>query len=174
MAEPLQNESAIEQNTGYHTLSRYVRPLRSHSTRLVIGVLSLLSWFLFSNHCAVTGLLADMQQRSASAGHPSCCHKNASAPVTQPPADQAPCTQLDCCKKPYGLPPVPQMGVKPPDFSWATILKWPLDLLATLLISPSTQICASPETGPPTDPPPSFAELVLQQSLRSHAPPSRA
>ncbi len=75
-----------------------------------------------------------------------------------------------CCKTLNVVTPV---GAKLPDAAQADIVKAPLDLQSAVLILPPAKISAAPETGPPPDSP-TFAELVLQRSLHSHAPPFAA
>ena len=144
-----------------------MKTIRSqHFTRVLVGVLTLLGWVVLSNHCALAGVLGDMRKTAHAAGESACCHKN--VPV---PGKEAPCQQMPqgCCKTLNVVTPV---GAKLPDAAQADIFKAPLDLPSTVFISFSPVISAAPETGPPPDSP-TFAELVLQRSLHSHAPPTR-
>ena len=108
-----------------------------------------------------------MRQSAHTAGEPVCCHKNARAPE-----EKAPCPQMPqgCCKT---LNVVTPDGAKLPVAAQGDVLKAPLVLLLAISISVSCEVNAAPETGPPPDVP-SFAEVVLQRSLLSHAPPFAA
>ena len=144
-----------------------MKTIRSqHFTRVLVGVLTLLGWVVLSNHCALAGMLSDMRQAVHKAGESACCQKKSSAPE-----DKLPCQQMPhgCCKT---LNVVTPDGAKLPDKAQADIVKVPLDLPSTVFLSFPPVISAAPETGPPPDSP-TFAELVLQRSLHSHAPPPR-
>lgn len=141
-----------------------MKTIRSqHFTRVLVGILTLLGWIALSNHCALAGVLS----KTPKGGHAACCQKN-----PQSPTEKAPCPQLPqgCCKT---LNVVTPDGAKLPDKAQADIVKAPLDLQSSVVILPSVKIYAAPETGPPPDSP-TFAELVLQRSLHSHAPPFAA
>ena len=145
-----------------------MKTIRSqHFTRILVGVVTLLGWIALSNHCALAGMLGDMRKAAHAAGESPCCHKK--VPV---PGKEAPCQQMPqgCCKT---LSVVTPDGAKLPDKAQADIVKAPLDFHSVVLILPPEKISAAPETSPPPDSP-TFAELVLQRSLLSHAPPFAA
>lgn len=124
--------------------------------RAGLALLCLAAWLVLSNHCA----LADVFGRTGKGGCPRCAHES--------PRKPAPVGVNDCCKQ---LKVTPEAAV-----SFRPAMRVPLTLAflpMALLAPPAAQ--ALPEmadTGPP--PVPWFAEIVLQQSLRAHAPPSLA
>lgn len=133
------------------------RPLRT-----VVILTALFGWFVLSNHCALSRAA---QQALAKKEH-ACCHNGASQPAKEPMDGNQ---SVQCCKSLHAVVPA---DAKLPLVSSLEILappiEWPVFSVALTDLS-----AATPATGPPPDSP-TFAELVLHRSLRSHAPPFRA
>ena len=131
---------------------------RSTALRRFATLLLLAAWFVASNHCAL-GL---MQGARVAKDHAGCCshEKQQHAPVKE------------CCKRLQGLlPTAEKFAAVPPTPGFAP--EW-LALFEKMYAGPVGKTDAAWfETGPPRETR-SFAELVLQRSLRSHAPPSAA
>jgi hypothetical protein len=131
----------------------------SSIVRTVIVVMTLLGWFVLSNHCAL-GRIAQAGQ--AKKEH-ACCHNG------EPKQENAPLDRnsgVQCCRSLHVIMPD---GVKadlsPPIVLLAVLDDWlPVEDQA---VEVTLQSC---DTGPPPRAV-SFSELVLHRSLRSHAPP---
>jgi hypothetical protein len=134
------------------------------NARLLIGTLTMLAWFVISNHCMLdaavsTPATAPVEKQD------DCCRMHASKPTApaQPKEQQG--LQI-CCKN------LPATALKPlqPFASLATpfpiVLSDPHDLFEGSR-DELPSLCL--DTGPPEAF--SFSELVLQRSLRAHAPP---
>jgi hypothetical protein len=116
----------------------------------------LLSWLILTNHCAL-GL---MRVAAKAKVEHDCCHG-----ASREPAREAPAGPQQCCKDIKAALPAPDAK---------------LHLNAEEYVFPTVQILppehfemglpASLEHGPPLRSV-SFAELVLQRSVLSHAPP---
>ena len=113
-------------------------------------------WFAASNHCAL-GL---MQGARMAKQHAGCCSQKTpgKAPVQE------------CCKAIHGLLPAVEKSVAQ-NASRDFVPMW-LALLDAMFSAPGERAEVR-EAGPPREAR-SFAELVLQGSLRSHAPPFAA
>ena len=130
--------------------------LIGRTSQLAAVLLMLTAWFLLSNHCALgaIGLPADSEPEMNG------------CPMHSAPAKKKPATQTPCCKD---VRAVVAKGVM------ATALEMrstgSQDHAPELLIRPWRQPIdlESLDTGPPGCL--SFAELVLQESVRAHAPP---
>lgn len=132
-----------------------VKAIRANAAvRGLVVILTMLGWVVLSNHCA----LSLMANRVAATEH-SCCQKTA----PKPQQDQVP---MGCCKTLSAVVPDAGTASVPPI--------WPMFLTfaETLFIF----VSAPEEPAAPTHSPPertvSFPELILQQSLLSHAPPA--
>ena len=131
---------------------------RSTAIRWVATLLLLAAWFVASNHCAL-GL---MQGARVAKEHAGCCshEKQEKTPVKE------------CCKALQAILPTAEKTAAfhpTPDFA----PEW-LALFEKMFSVPVGKTGADWfETGPPREAR-SFAELVLQRSLRSHAPPVAA
>jgi hypothetical protein len=125
-------------------------------SRIVIVAMTLLSWFVLSNHCALGRLVGSSRAKSEHA----CCLNGKSG---VPPAGDK--QGVACCKSVRAIVP-----------DGAKLMQW-VPVFATVLIVAASSFEAqtqSPpvlagDTGPPRAK--SFSELVLHRSLRSHAPP---
>ena len=124
------------------------------TARSTVVVLSLTAWFLLSNHCALGGV-------AAPAGEAGGC------PMHSAPAKKKPVSKTPCCKDLRAL--LAKCVTK------ATPLAPPVsgrcDYAAEIFGLPPRIILeiGGLDTGPPGCF--SFAELVLQESMRAHAPP---
>lgn len=121
----------------------------------------LAAWFVASNHCAL-GLMSN-----AGPEHRDCC-----APPTKSgvPVDHAPVK--DCCQTRQGLlPAVDKTGVAPAPLAGAPV--GPMVVASAWWPHWPPVVNSGFVTGPPGQAR-SFAESVLQRSLRSHAPPLQA
>jgi hypothetical protein len=132
--------------------------LRTNTTlRVGLALAILLSWFAFSNRCALGQLLSSRQSNLV---QHECCDKKIGEPHRAPAKTEP----QDCCKTLDVL-----------SASSAKVLPCGPVVLATMLvfqfaIDPAdNHPIATEGTGPPEAA--SFAELVLQRSLLSHAPP---
>ena len=127
------------------------------TARSTVVVLSLTAWFLLSNHCALGVIAASNEAAPEAEG----------CPMHSAPAKKKPVSKTPCCK----------------DLR-AVVAKWvtkevPLVSQFTGSCDYATEIFGLPpriameigglDTGPPGCF--SFAELVLQESMRAHAPP---
>jgi hypothetical protein len=127
------------------------------TARSTVVLLSLTSWFLLSNHCALAMISSPREAAPEVGGCPM--H---SAPAKKKPAPQTPCCNevraviAKCLAKAMAL-----------SLRFAT----PCDYAAEIFGFPprvSLEIDGF-DTGPPSCF--SFAELVLQKSMLAHAPP---
>ena len=125
-------------------------------------LLLLAAWFVASSHCAL-GL---MQGPRGAGEHAGCCSGKGQSPAQ--PSDKAPLKE--CCKTLQATPP---NSAK--DFTAQPSLDFaPVGLMhcVTLLFAPGEDVGVDWfKTGPPREAR-SFAELVLQRSLHSLAPPT--
>ncbi len=130
--------------------------------RIAIVTMALFGWLVLSNHCALAESLAPHARAHAESG--SCCHQSPGSKH-----DEKPCPQMPqgCCKT---LKVAMPDGAKLPLAATADIALVVVEIFHALTLAADAEIAAAPATGPPPDVP-SFAELVLHQSLRSHAPP---
>ncbi len=148
------------------TLRRYLRSAVNLArptsiARALVAVAMVFSWLVLSNHCAL-GL---MQTARVATDHAGCCgHDDGSG--------GAPAPVRECCQSLNALAPVHGVTVPPA----ACIALLPAMMISVMewsefVITPVRTISLL-ETGPPGAR--SFVELVLQRSLRSHAPPALA
>ena len=133
--------------------------------RVLTGSITLLAWFVISNHCMLDAATSAVPQVAA---QNECCpmHATQTGAPAQPKEQNAP--QL-CCKN------LPATALKP----LPSLALFIAPLLGTFfepdrVVAPGRDdqplLCL--DTGPPGAF--SFSELVLQQSLLTHAPPSFA
>jgi hypothetical protein len=134
---------------------------RAIASRWFITLLLLAAWVGASNHCA----LGMMQGASAVRLHAGCCGHQTRLPAY--PTKNAPAKE--CCAALRSTVPTPEKALAAPlfpDRSFQPAALW----TPRYSILPKTNEVEPIETGPPRDAR-SFAELILQRSLRSHAPP---
>jgi len=124
--------------------------------RTVMVAVTLMGWFVLSNHCA----LGRMVQTAQAQKEHACCPNGQSEPAN---GDQ----RVQCCKSLHAVVPdgVKAASLTPPEFVVAVLL--PLVALEDHI---GEAVVLASETGPPPRAA-SFSELVLHRSLRSHAPP---
>ncbi|MEI9898445.1 MAG: hypothetical protein WDN28_32450 [Chthoniobacter sp.] len=127
----------------------------SSISRFLVVAVMLFSWLLVTNHCA----LGQMQAANGEHAH---CHPAKDADGKKAPADG----MRECCR------------TMKASLSGETVVKFdpaPVQLLAAAFLEALNAPVASPalevfrDHGPPHVS--SFAEIVLQRSLLSHAPP---
>lgn len=135
----------------------------SFAVRAFATIVAFFAWVVLSNHCALSAALAHKPAPSANA-ESSCC-KNKPKPAD----GNAPCPQMPqgCCKTLKVAVPddakIPQAAVE----TFVPVFAEVLAIFAHAQIAKST---SAHDNGPPPDSP-TFAELVLNRSLLSHAPP---
>lgn len=137
----------------------------SHQTagvsKFFVVMLTMAAWFAISNHCVLSAI-------EASAGKPVAhCHGPEPSPVQPSGGDQ----ESPCCKTLRATLAVP---VKAPDAQMHASL-FAYDFVSQIHAFDDRQLaCVSyfADTGPPGSS--TFAELVLQRSVRAHAPPALA
>jgi hypothetical protein len=127
------------------------------TTRIGTVAVSIVAWFVISNHCAL-GALERVQRLETHAA----CHGNSPVPGKQPTSDDSP-----CCKLLRATVVQPRPSATEPDFT-GLLHVWPA---AIVFLSEQFRGQESFEldTGPPFSA--SFAETVLQRSILAHAPP---
>jgi hypothetical protein len=136
------------------------------SARLLIGGVTLLAWFAISNHCVIDAAMS--APTAAPVHHDDCCPMHANKPA----APAQPKKQGDgqvCCKN---LPATALKGSQPLASFIAPLLTILFDRHDLFQGARDELPSLCLDTGPPNAL--SFSELVLQQSLRAHAPPSIA
>lgn len=129
-------------------------------TRAVIVAMTLLGWIVLSNHCALGQMAHTPQARKTHA----CCQNGEPKQEQQPPVDGKP--GLECCKALHVILPI---GAKI-DLSSVTYFVAVLATTLTLEDKTGEPVVVACDSGPPPRAA-TFSELVLQRSLRSHAPP---
>ncbi len=152
---------AKDRARGYSVTTTLNAFRNNHSLRIVAVVVTLLGWFVLSNHCALGRLAPGVVAKKEKTAH-ECCHNGSSQPAKKPADGKE---GMQCCKSLHALVPV---DAKLPVAFSVEIFTLPVEwsiLAAAPELSP-----AAPATGPPPDVP-AFAELVLHRSLHSHAPP---
>jgi hypothetical protein len=119
-------------------------------------LLTIGAWFVLSNHCALGAIAITTDSEPQMSG----------CPMHSAPAEKKPAPKMSCCKdiravvaKSVGAMVPGVRVISPPDY--APKIFPPLPGLAIAI--------EGLDTGPPCRV--SFAELILQESLFSHAPP---
>ena len=128
------------------------------SMRWAVVAIVVCSWIAISNHCAFAALSAKTELALAA------------CPFHSNPAKQKQQTaQVQCCKilRAVVLAKTKRWARDDADFSDVDLRGEEFALVALLS---NAQASSSLDTGPPDAH--SFAELILQQSLFAHAPPS--
>jgi hypothetical protein len=133
----------------------------ARSGALIIVLLATVAWFAASNHCA---LAAFNSTADALAVH-ARCHGNAPSPAKEPNGEQLPCCKVLRATVAQNIEADDNIDKlwQPIDYAKS------VDASSILRIA-SAVVSTEFDTGPPVSV--SFAELVLQRSLLSHAPPS--
>ena len=127
------------------------------TARSTVVALSLAAWFLLSNHCAL-GMVAGTSEAAPDAD---------GCPMHSAPAKKDPAPKIPCCKDLRAV--VAKILNKVTPFALRTT--GPCDYAAEIFDLPPRVALevGGLDTGPPGCL--SFAELVLQESMRAHAPP---
>jgi hypothetical protein len=127
------------------------------TARSTVVVLSLTAWFLLSNHCAL-GVIAASSGPAPEAG---------GCPMHSAPVKKKPVSETPCCKDLRAV--VAKILNKAMPFASRSVGR--CDYASDNFRIPPRVILeiGSLDTGPPGCF--SFAELVLQESMRAHAPP---
>jgi hypothetical protein len=128
----------------------------NHISRTVIVAMTLVSWLVISNHCALGRMMNSPRAKSQHA----CCLNG--KPETPPANDKQ---GLPCCKSVRALVP-----------DCAKLIEWMTEFNTAFVEAASayeaqtlSSLVLAGDTGPPRAR--SFSELVLHRSLRLHAPP---
>lgn len=146
---------------GWPAFTRNLHSFRSNRfLRLIIVSMTLLGWFVISNHCALGSATKPAEAKREHA----CCQNGTSDPAKGPTdAGQG----MPCCKSLHALmPDVAKLGEMPTDFVLDPVPAW----VASLYLQIEAILLVTVATGPPPRVA-SFNDLVLHRSLRSHAPP---
>jgi len=121
----------------------------------VIVLLTIATWFVASDHCALAGVLS--QPVAAPAAHESC-PGHSSQPEKKPSQGEVP-----CCKSLVAMPAPMKIAA---GYDLNLFVLQPYFAADLPLVSKAS---AELDTGPPDFR--TFAESVLQRSLLAHAPP---
>jgi hypothetical protein len=129
------------------------------SVRLLVVAVSMAAWFVASNHC----LLAATPATDKAAG----CPMHAQKQHAPQPAKGNGCGDLPCCKNLQATAVASAKAIAKP--IWLGALQ-PFFAIPVTTIEPAErQISPILDNGPPGEN--TFTELVLQRSVRAHAPP---
>jgi len=135
--------------------------------RTLTAAITILAWFLISNHCILVNGLAASAPASVTAPD-DCCPMHASK-TTAPAQPKKQNDAQVCCKN---LPATALKGSQPLASFVGPLLTILFDRHDLLQGARDELPALCLDTGPPNAL--SFSELVLQRSLRVHAPPSIA
>jgi hypothetical protein len=142
-------------------------PLKSIRTnciwRSVIVSVTLIGWFVLSNHCA----LGRMAQNAQTKAEHACCRNGDPKPAKQPADGEK---GVQCCKSLHAVLPD---AAKDAALTPASLVVAILAPLFGLEVQQADADVLANDTGPPARAE-TFTELVLHRSLRSHAPPFHA
>ena len=134
--------------------------------RTVAVLMALFGWLVLSNHCALSEMLAG-RAASAPSADGGCCHQNSAPRNDEKPRPPVP---HGCCKT---LKVAMPDGAKLPSAATAELTPVLVELFQMLSLVLDSENAAALSTGPVPDVP-DFADLVLNRSLLSHAPPALA
>jgi hypothetical protein len=138
-----------------------VRTGRANIFRGITALLVLISWFLISNHCAL-GLAAIAHHQAQSVGKHDCCASN--LPVQPEPEKDS---GAPCCKTLLAISAV-QAKLCQARIVLSVSATFDHAVVASNLPTHGIAGFQCIDVGPPGL---TFAESVLQRSLRGHAPP---
>jgi hypothetical protein len=140
---------------------RVVKRMRDKLIRISIVVVTLVAWLSISNHCAVGALVTAKTQSPMAEMH---CHGDQPSPAKKEGGEEMPCCKVlrATIAKDRSMVQDPAMSAQPIQYS---------AVVEILLFSSSQPPGISNEfdIGPPFAF--SFAELIFERSLFSHAPP---
>ena len=129
----------------------------SITRRWSVVLLTIAAWLLISNHCA----LATIASSAESAPEMDGC------PMHSAPEKQQPVSKTPCCKDLRAV--VAKSVTKATPFNLRFAARWKYATEIFQFPPRVALVIGGLDTGPPGCF--SFAELVLQESLRAHAPP---
>ncbi len=144
------------------------------SWMLVISLITLVSWLVATNHCAIEGQLgrsvALIGTNISGSGGCSHCAENPLPPGEEMP--HSPPASMECCKSLQALAAKATTDVPAFDIGAFVLQSYIADrkLEKGSQTRPATNLQS--DTGPPKVR--SFAEMVLQHCILSHAPPRLA
>jgi hypothetical protein len=140
---------------------RVVKRMRDKLIRVSIVGVTIVAWLSISNHCAVGALVTAKTQSPMAQMH---CHGDQPSPAKKDGGKEMPCCKVlrATIAKDRSMVQDPVMSAQP--------IQYPaiVEILLFSSLQPSG-ISNEFDTGPPFVS--SFAELILQRSLFSHAPP---
>jgi hypothetical protein len=127
--------------------------------RSVFALVTITAWFCLSNHCAL-GLASPAPEAATTAETGGC-------PMHSTPANKKPASKTPCCKEVRAV--VAKCVTRAAQLRLRSAV--PRDYAEDIFQLPSRVVLeiGGLDTGPPGCF--SFAELVLQESMRAHAPP---
>jgi len=131
------------------------------SVRGAVIVVAICSWFAISNHCAFAALA--IKTSSVQTGCPF---------HSKPAKQEKQSTGAQCCKILRAVAPVPTKSWARDEAKLSDADGYCRERVLTNARFPTTLALLFLDTGPPDAH--SFAELILQRSLRAHAPPIAA
>ena len=99
--------------------------LSSRILRTVITTMTLLGWFVLSNHCALGGMAPSGPAKDEHA----CCRNNSTPSPAHAPSDSQ--QGAECCKAVHALVPdgIKAGDLKPADFVVAILLALPMEVI---------------------------------------------
>jgi hypothetical protein len=131
------------------------------SVRGAIVIVTICSWFAISNHCAFAALATKPDSAQTECPFHS-----------KPPKQEKQSTGAQCCKILRAVAPVATKSWARDDAKFSEADGYCLERALIIAFLQTTLEPLSLDTGPPGAR--SFAELILQRSILSHAPPSLA
>ena len=138
------------------------------STRCAVVLIAICSWFAISNHCAFAALAG------RGMGYQPASYHRQDADATACPFHSKPTTQqqqpvpVQCCKILRAVVLAKTKSWARDDSKFADV-DLHVEKFARVALSHTSQVSLPLDTGPPAAH--SFAELILQRSLLTHAPP---
>jgi len=138
-----------------------MRRARDKAIRISVVLTTIVAWLSISNHCTVGALAAAKTQSQMAQMH---CHGSQPSPAKKDGGKEMPCCKVlrATIAKDRSIVQDPVMLAQP--------IQYPAVVEILLFSSlPRSGISNEFDTGPPFVS--SFAELILQRSLFSHAPP---
>jgi hypothetical protein len=139
--------------------ARMKQTAQRNFARSVTVAITIFSWLAISNHCAFGAVAAKSEPAQSECPFHS-----------EPVKPQPPPSGTQCCKILRAVVPVVTKSWARDDAKF-TGVDLRVDEFALVAHSHATPAPLFLDTGPPKAP--TFAELILQQSLLAHAPPAR-
>ena len=126
-------------------------------TATVTVPMTIIAWFLLSNHCALGVIASSAEARPETTG----------CPMHSTPAKKKPAAKLPCCQDVRAVVAKCVKNATPFPLQFVGVCEY-----SARIFGPSPRVTIEIDgldTGPPGCV--SFAELVLQESVLAHAPP---